>query len=117
MDFNWNPPKKLYGSLSDCETFSLRMIYLIEFNPPWYFSPGGLIEFYQIEFNQPTRRKIPWWILYQMNQIKMNVSVNQQIYVMKISKIKRGLSEKNQPIILFREIGRKFQLTIGKIIL
>ena len=98
MDFNWNPPKKLYGSLSDCETFSLRMIYLIE-------------------FNQPTRRKIPWWILYQMNQIKMNVSVNQQIYVMKISKIKRGLSEKNQPIILFREIGRKFQLTIGKIIL
>ena len=48
-----------------------------------------------------------------MNPMKMNLRVKQQRYMMTRSKIRRGVVRKNQPSILFREIGKK-QLTTGK---
>ena len=45
--------------------------------------------------------KISCGSLYQMNQIKMNLRVKQQRYVMKISKRRKVLLPKNNPSILF----------------
>ena len=68
---------------------------------------------YLVEFNQLIKIEISCGGLYQMNQMKMNIRVNQHRYTITISKI-RGLVIPNiQPSILFRERGKK-QLTIGK---
>ena len=58
--------------------------------------------------------KISCGCLYQMNQMKTNLSVKQQRYVTTRSKIRRGLLPNNSPSIIFRERGIKFQLTVGK---
>ena len=49
---------------------------------------------YLIEFNNIIRIKISFGSLYQMNQIKTNIIVNQQRYVMTRSNIRRGVFPK-----------------------
>ena len=50
-----------------------------------------------------------------MNPMKMNISVMQQQYVITLSARRRGVLGLIHPDILFRERGRTFQLTMGKI--
>ena len=68
---------------------------------------------YLIEFNQLAGIKISCGSLYQINQMKMNPIVKQQSCVVTRSKIRIGILPKNNPSILFIEIGKKLQLTIG----
>ena len=57
--------------------------------------------------------KISCASLYEMNEMKTNLKLKQQRYVMTRSKIRRGVLPNNYPTILFRERGKKLQLTIG----
>ena len=66
------------------------------------------IMIYLVEFNQLIKIEILRGSLYQMNQMKMNLIVKQQIY----TRTRREVFPKNQPSILFRERGKK-HLTIG----
>ena len=74
----------------------------------------AFIMIYLIELNQLIKIEISCGGLYQMNQMKMNLIVNQQRYKMTGSKLRRGLQKNIQPSILFRERGKK-QLTVGRI--
>ena len=53
------------------------------------------------------------WYFISNDQMKMNLRVNEHIYVMTRFKRRRVQSEKNIPSVFFRERGRNVQFTIG----
>ena len=68
---------------------------------------------YLIEFNQLIKIDISCGSLYQMNWMKMNLNVKQQIYTMTRSKIRIGLRPNIKPSILFKERDKK-RLIMGR---
>ena len=73
----------------------------------------AFIMIYLIEFYKLIRISIYFGIFQQINPMKMNLSVIQQIYEMISSEILRVLLSIINSIILFRERRRKSQQTIG----